>query len=171
MSELIEMNDLNEKECWTVNHWIRIFLYMLNLLSWKFCPRSFISSSRFVTHLQSPLVVWNPGAGGSDEWVWSLFYWNVKVPQTLTHLTHSQHAHFIWEPGPPTCHQNGWCLSCINTHAHWHTFLIFSLQLVRVTCSFVLPSPCGDAVVPLSLMFLHRERATQSTGWRIQLLM
>lgn len=35
-----------------------------------------------------------------------------------------------------------------------------------------LPHCCGDAIVPVfNIFFLHSKRATQSTGWRIQLFM
>lgn len=93
-----------------------------------------------------------------SRWQWQMVLVSVllKCKKSQT-LTHSSHPPSIWGPGPPTRHQNGWCLSCISTRPHRHTFLIFSLRLARATRSFGLPSPCGDAVLPPSLMFFTQR--------------
>lgn len=59
-------------------------------------------------------------------------HWLFEIPglnSDITCLAHSlPRAHISRGPGPPTCFENGWRLSCINTHTHW----IFSLQLAGV---------------------------------------
>lgn len=116
----------------------------------------------------SLLTVWKPQTDDSDEWVGSLFYWNVKVSQSLRHSfilpTPSIQAILGGLDPQRPMKKGDVCLTLTLTYRH--TLLIFSLKLASMACSFVLPSPCGDAVVPLTLMFLHRERATQSRDLR-----
>lgn len=87
---------------------------MLKWLRWKCCPAS------FVTHLpgwnQRVSVAVTNGSGLRLIQTWK------SLRRSLTHLTHSVQARFIWGPGPPTCHRNGRRLSCINTCALTHFF-------------------------------------------------